>query len=171
MPKPEQRIRVNHYIRTPRVKVIASDGNFIGEMATYEALKLAQNEGLDLIEINGKSFPPTVKIANLGKMKYEQKKKDAEMKKHQKVVQLKELAFHCTTEEHDLQRQVNQAKNFLSEGHKVRFVCKFRGRELAHIEVGQNKLEWIIGELSKIAISTPISMEGKNMSSVLSPAK
>lgn len=170
MPKPEQRIRVNHYIRTPRVKLIASDGQFLGEVPTYEAIKKAQAEGLDLVEINGKSFPPTCKIIDYGRFKYEQKKKDAEMKKHQKVALLKELAFHCNTEEHDLQRQVNQAKDFLNEGHKVKFVVKLRGRENLFQNLAKDKLQWIINQLSNSPLLIgDIVIENKNISVIFTP--
>lgn len=172
MQNKENRIRVNGYIRVPRVKVIDNEGNFLGEMDTWQALKMAQEQSLDLVEINGKSYPITVKIMDFGKFKYEQKKEQAELKKKQKVHEVKELFFHANTESHDLSRQVDQAKEFLADGSKVRFIVKFRGRELSHPEIGREKLLWIINSL-KPAVSefTMPALEGKNMSIMLFPAK
>lgn len=168
----QYRVRVNHHIRVPQVRVVLEDGSSPGIMNTSEALKLAQDLGLDLIEINPKTSPPIVKIADFGKHKYTEKKKQQENKKNQKVQELKELAFRPATEEHDLQIKLTAAKQFLIDGHKVRFVCKFRGRELSHSEIGRDKLTWILQQLSGlIAPSSDISMEGKWMSVIVSPAR
>lgn len=168
----QYRTRVNHYIRVPQVRVILEDGTSPGIMNTSEALKMARELGLDLIEINPKALPPVAKIADYGKHCYQEKKKTAEAKKNQRVQELKELSFRPATEEHDLQIKLNAAKQFLLDGHQVRFVCKFRGRELTHPEIGREKLEWIIQQLNGlIAVVPNIFMEGKFMSTTVSPSK
>lgn len=144
----EYRTRINQYIRVPRVKLIGADGAFLGEMATYEAQKLAKEAGLDLVEINGKTSPPMVKIMDFGRFKFLEKKKAAEAKRKQFIPENKELALHPNTELHDVNRLCNQAKEFLIAGHRVKMLIKFRGRELSHMEVGEDKLNYIMDTLS-----------------------
>jgi translation initiation factor IF-3 len=164
------RPRINHQIRIPQVRVILSDGSQAGIMETRDALKMAQEQGLDLIEINPRATPPVVRIADFGKLKYEEKKKQSAAKKNQKTVELKEIAFRPATEEHDLNHKIEAAKEFLTEGNKVKFVVKFRGRELTHTDIGKEKLEWVLQQLSELSTNfTSITMEGKNMSTVVSP--
>jgi translation initiation factor IF-3 len=168
----QYRIRVNYNIRVPQVRVVLEDGSSPGIMNTPEALKMAQELGLDLIEINPKTAPPICKIMDFGKHKYSEKKKATEAKKNQKVQEMKELSFRPGTEEHDLLIKLNAAKQFLTDGHKVRFVCKFRGREMSHPEIGREKLSWILQQLNGLIGSSPdISMEGKWMSVIVSPAR
>lgn len=139
-------------------------------MATRDALKLAQDQGLDLIEINPKSAPPVCKIVDYGKYKYEEKKKQSAAKKTQKVVELKEITFRPVTDENDLNHKLESAKEFLADGNKVKFTVKFRGREMAHPEIGRDKLEWVLQQLLDMtANSTPIGMEGKAMSTIVTP--
>jgi translation initiation factor IF-3 len=167
-----QRIRTNHQIRVPQVRVILSNGDNGGIMATYEALKLAKNEGLDLIEINPKAAPPVCKIADHGKMKYEEKKKQQLAKKNQVVQELKELTFRPNTDENDLNHKLAQAKGFLEEGNKVKFTVRFRGREITHSELGRNKIEWLMQQLQGlITDKSQISLEGKFMSVIVNPVK
>ena len=143
-----------------------------GIMPTNEALKLAQSLGQDLIEINPKSNPVVCKIANYGKFKYEEKKKLAAEKKKQSVQEMKELLLRPNTDEHDLLHKINQAKEFLTEGYKVRFTCKFRGREVSHSNLGKEKLEYILQQLQGlVSDKSQISLEGKIMSITVSPAK
>lgn len=166
----QYRIRINHQIRIPQVRVILSDGTSAGVMATRDALKLAQDQGLDLIEINPKSAPPVCKIVDYGKYKYEEKKKQSAAKKTQKVVELKEISFRPVTDENDLNHKLDAAKEFLGEGNKVKFTVKFRGREMAHPEIGRDKLEWVLQQLLDLTLSsTPIGMEGKAMSTIVTP--
>ena len=166
------RIRINQYIRVPQVRVILSNGENGGIMATYDALKLARDENLDLIEINPKAIPPVVRIADFGKMKYEEKKKQQAAKRNQVVQELKELTFRPNTDINDLNHKLDQAKEFLEEGNKVKFTIRFRGREITHSELGREKLEWLLQELQGLISDKPqISLEGKFMSMLVSPTK
>ena len=168
----QYRVRVNGYIRVPQVRVILSNGDNGGVMNTYEALKLAKEEGLDLIEINPKAAPPVCRIADHGKMKYEEKKKAQAAKKTQQIQELKELTFRPNTDENDLGHKLVQAKEFLEEGDRVKFTVRFRGREIVHANIGKEKLEWILKELGPaIAPNPQINLEGKFMSMIVSPTK
>jgi len=170
--KNNQRIRVNNQIRVPQVRVIQNDGTPIGVMSTKDALKLAQNQGLDLVEINPRAVPPVCKILDYGKFKYEEKKKQSEIKKKQKIQELKELTFKPTTDEHDLLHKLAFAKEFLTEGNKVKFTIKFRGREITHPEIAKSKLDWIVSQLNSLILPEPqISLEGKFMWMIVSPSK
>jgi translation initiation factor IF-3 len=166
------RTRINHFIRVPQVRVILSNGENGGIMDTRDALKLAQDENLDLVEINPKAIPPVVRIVNFGKMKYEEKKKLQAEKKKQVVQELKEITFRPNTDTHDLDHKLSQAKGFLADGAKVKFTIRFRGREITHSELGKNKLEWMLQQLQGLIIDkSQISLEGKFMSLIVSPIK
>ena len=168
----QHRIRVNFQIKVPQVRVIQEDGTSIGVLPTKEALRLAQDQGLDLVEINPKSSPPVCKITNYGKYKYDEKKKQAEARKKQKTQELKELTFRPNTDLNDLNHKLNAAKEFIKDGHKVKFTVRFRGREISHPQVAQDKLLWIIQQLSGLILSdTPIALEGKLMHMTVSPTK
>jgi translation initiation factor IF-3 len=170
--QPQYRIRVNGYIRVPQVRVVLEDGSSPGIMNTRDALKMAQDKGLDLVEINPKSIPPVCKIVDYGKYKYDEKKKQAEAKKNQKTQELKELTFRPNTDENDLNHKLSQAKEFVTEGHKVKFTVRFRGREITHANIGKEKLMWIITQLGDQITNNPqISLEGKFMSVIVSPTK
>lgn len=164
------RVRINSYIRVPQVRVVLADGSTAGIMNTWEALKLAQEQGLDLVEINPKSAPPVCKICDYGKLKYEEKKKQQQQKKNQKTADLKEIDFRPVTEDNDMNHKLENAKQFLAEGHKVKFVVKFRGREMAHKEIGKQKLDWMLEQIKDlISGNSQISLEGKDMSTVVNP--
>lgn len=166
----QPRIRINFQIRIPQVRVILADGTAAGIMETKDAIKMAQDQGLDLIEINPKAIPPVCKITDFGKMKYEEKKKQSAAKKNQKVTLLKEIDFRPNTDQNDLNHKLDAVKKFLSEGNKVKFVVKFRGRELAHTDIGREKLDWMLSQLTDLVSgNTPISMDGKNMTTIISP--
>ena len=168
----QYRVRINQYIRVPQVRVIYEDGSTGGVMETREALKIAQNVGLDMVEINPKAIPPVVKICDFGKMKYQEKKQQQAAKKNQVVQELKELTFRPNTDENDLNHKLEQAKNFLADGNKVKFTIRFRGREITHSELGKNKLEWMLQQLQGlISDKSQISLEGKFMSMLVSPTK
>ncbi len=168
----QYRTRVNNYIRVPEVRVILSDGSTAGVMQTRDALKMAKDQGLDLVEINPRAVPPVCKIIDYGKFKYDEKKKQQEAKKHQKIQELKELTFRPNTDENDLNHKLNQAKQFLADGDKVKFTVRFRGREITHPEVAKDKINWIIGQLGNtIAANPQISLEGKFMWVIVSPTK
>jgi len=168
----EYRTRVNGYIRVPQVRVVLEDGSSPGIMNTRDALKMAQDQGLDLVEINPRATPPVCKIIDYGKFKYEEKKKQSAAKKNQVVQELKELTFRPNTDENDLQHKLAQAKEFLAEGNKVKFAVRFRGREITHSNLGKEKLEWILKELDGLVQTNPqISLEGKIMWMIVSPTK
>jgi translation initiation factor IF-3 len=164
------RIRINGFIRAPEVRVIASDGTMLGVMQTHEALKLAQEQGLDLIEINPKATPVVVRIADFGKFQYEESKKQKAEKKKQKQLDQKTIELRPTTDENDIEHKMVKIKEFLSLGHRVKLCCKYRGREMSFRQLGQDKLTSMLEQLSDLISGyTPISMEGRDMSTVLSP--
>jgi translation initiation factor IF-3 len=168
----EWRTRINKYIRVPQVRVLTAEGDNLGVMDTYKALKQAQDAGLDLVEINPKAQPPVCKIMDYGKFKYEEKKKAQAAKKNQQNQELKELTFRPNTDDNDLAHKVNQAKEFLAEGDKVKFTVRFRGREIVHADIGKQKLQWILDELAGLIAANPqINLEGKFMSMIVSPTK
>jgi len=168
----EYRTRVNGYIRVPQVRVVLEDGSSPGVMNTRDALKMAQDQGLDLVEINPRATPPVCKIIDYGKYKYEEKKKQSAAKKNQQTQELKELTFRPNTDDNDLQHKLDQAKEFLAEGDKVKFTVRFRGREITHANLGKEKLEWILQQLNGLIQSNPqISLEGKFMWMIVSPTK
>jgi translation initiation factor IF-3 len=168
----QYKVRVNNYIKVPQVRVILSDGTSAGVMATRDALKMAIEQGLDLVEINPKSVPPVCKIIDYGKFKYDEKKKQAEAKKNHKIQELKEITFRPSTDENDLNHKLANARAFLLEGDKVKFTIRFRGREVVHPEEGRDRILWLLEQLKDvIATPPPISMEGKFMSIVVTPTK
>lgn len=168
----QYRTRINQYIKVPQVRVILSNGDNGGIMATYEALKLARDENLDLVEINPKATPPVCRIVDYGKLKYEQKKELQASKKKQIVQELKEITFRPNTDTHDLEHKLAQAKSFLEDGNKVKFTIRFRGREITHSELGREKLEWMLQQLQGlVADKSQVSLEGKFMSLIVGPTK
>jgi translation initiation factor IF-3 len=168
----QYRTRVNKYIRVPQIRVVLADGTNAGVMDTFAALKMAQDQNLDLVEINPRSVPPVCKIMDYGKYKYEEKKKAQAAKKNQQVQELKEITFRPNTDENDLNHKLVQAKEFLGEGDRVKFAVRFRGREITHQNIGKDKLQWILQQLDGlITTNTQISLEGKIMSMIVSPTK
>jgi len=166
----QNRIRINLQIRVPQVRVVLEDGSSPGILSTREAMQLAQAAGLDLVEINPKSSPPVCKILDYGKFKYDEKKKAAVARKSQKQSELKELTFRPNTDEHDLGIKLQMAKEFLKDGNKVKFAIRFRGREITHPQVGKEKLDWLLKELTDLISGTPqVFTEGKIMSMTVNP--
>jgi translation initiation factor IF-3 len=172
-PRQQQRgyqIRVNHRIRVPEVRVIAADGSMLGVLQTHEALRMAQEQGLDLVEVNPKAEPPVCKILDFGKYKYEEKKKAAEAKRKQAVVEVKEVKLRPKTDDHDINFKIKAARRFLEAGHKVKFTVRFRGREITHPEKAQEQLDLIIPALEDLAnVETRAMMEARAMSIVVAP--
>jgi translation initiation factor IF-3 len=163
-------VRINHRIRVPEVRVVAEDGSNLGVLPTEEALRRAQEKGLDLVEVNPKGTPPVCKILDFGKYKYEEKKKQREAKRKQTVVEVKEIKLRPKTDDHDLNVKVKHAKKFLEAGNKVKFTCRFRGREITHPEIANRQLQFLMGELEEIAnIEQRPTMEGRNMGMIVSP--
>jgi translation initiation factor IF-3 len=172
-PRQQQRgfqIRVNHRIRVPEVRVIDSNGDMLGVLQTHEALRKAQDQGLDLVEVNPKAEPPVCKILDFGKFKYEEKKKTAEAKRKQTVVDVKEIKLRPKTDDHDLAFKVKAARRFLEAGHKVKFTVRFRGREITHPEKAQEQLTFVIAGTEDLAnVETRAMMEARTMTVMIAP--
>ncbi len=172
-PRQQQRgyqIRVNHRIRVPEVLVIGPDGGKLGVLQTHEALRMAQEQGLDLVEINPKADPPVCKILDFGKYKYEEKKKAAQARRNQAVVDIKEIKLRPKTDDHDINFKIKAARRFLEAGHKVKFTVRFRGREITHPEKAQEQIDIIVKALEDVAnVETRPMMEARAMSLVIAP--
>jgi translation initiation factor IF-3 len=162
--------RVNRRIRVPEVRVIDADGNQLGILRTDDAMRRAEEQGLDLVEISPKAVPPVCKIMDFGKFKYEKAKKEKDARKHQSTVTLKEIKFRPKTDDHDLDFKVKHIRRFLMEGNKAKLVVIFRGREIVHPETGQAVLKRVVEVTSDIAqVEQPPMMEGRRMLMVIAP--
>ena len=162
--------RFNNRIFSPDVQVIASDGENLGVMNTNEAISMAKNQGLDLIEIAPNANPPVCKIMDMGKYKYDAQKKANLAKKKQKIVSLKEIKLRPGTETHDYNFKIKNAKKFISKGDKVKFTVKFKGREMQHIELGKNLMSRIQNDTKEIArVETNPKFEGRQMIMIIQP--
>lgn len=160
--------RINRRIRVPKVQLIDQEGENHGEMDTDKALKLAEDAGLDLVEVSPNARPPVCKIMNYGQYKYTQKKKSKGKKAHQAKV--KGVRLHPNTAEHDIQVALKRSISFLEKGDKVLIQVWFKGREMAHTERGVELLERFIDELHEISkVESPIRREGKRMHLLLAP--
>lgn len=164
--------RKNGEIRVPRVRVIGSDGEMIGVLSRDEALRMAEDEGLDLVEIQPNADPPVCKIMDFGKFRFEQQKKASEAKKKQKQVEIKELKFRPVTDDGDYQIKLRNMRRFLAEGDRVKVVVRFRGREMSHTELGLAMTRRIEEELKDEAvIEQRPKMEGRQMIMMVAPKK
>jgi translation initiation factor IF-3 len=172
-PRQQQRqyqIRVNHRIRVPEVRVVDHDGSMLGVLPTHEALRKAQEQGLDLVEVNPKAEPPVCKILDFGKYKYEEKKKQAQARRNQSVVEIKEIKLRPKTDDHDIAFKVKAARRFIEAGHKVKFTVRFRGREITHPEKAQEQLDIVVKGVEELAnVETRPMMEARAMSLVVAP--
>ncbi len=157
-------------IRVPEVRVIGADGAQIGVIPTHEALKLAEEAGFELVEVNPRAAPPVCKIMDFGKFKYETSKKEKASRKHQTTVVLKEIKLRPKTDEHDFDFKVKHIRRFLSEGNKCKLVIVFRGREIVHPETGQAMLDSVVKAVSDIAmVEQRPMMEGRRMVMIIGP--
>ncbi len=162
--------RVNEEIRAPQVRLIDQDGEMQGVLTAREAQSRAYSVGLDLVEISPNADPPVVKILDYGKFKYEQQKKKNEAKKRQKVIEIKEIKVRPNIDENDYQVKMRAMKSFIEEGDKVKVTLRFRGREMAHQEIGVRVLERIRSELDAMTkVEQMPRMENRQMVMVLSP--
>src|SRR5258707_7226430 len=172
-PRQQQRgyqIRVNHRIRVPEVRVIAADGSMLGVLQTHEALRMALEQNLDLVEVNPKADPPVCKILDFGKYKYEEKKKQAQARRNQSVVEIKEIKLRPKTDDHDIAFKVKAARRFLEAGHKVKFTVRFRGREITHPEKAQEQLTTVTQGIEDLAnVETRAMMEQRTMTVLVAP--
>lgn len=166
------RIRINERIRAREIRVIDEEGAQLGVLQPFEALKLARERGLDLVEISPSAVPPVCKITDYGKYLYQQNKKAHEQRRSHKGSQLKEVKFRPATAEHDYQVRKSQIIRFLGEGHKVKAMIFHRGREMAHQEVGRAKMERLLAEITEHAqVEIPPRMEANILVALLAPKK
>jgi len=162
--------RVNEEIRAKEVRVIDSEGVQLGIMPAREALRLAEERQLDLVEVAPAAKPPVCRIMDIGKYKYEQSKREKEARKKQKIVNIKEVKLRPNIEDHDFDVKAKNAIRFLKDGDKVKATIIFRGREIVHTQLGQkllNRLAEYLGEFS--TIERQPKLEGKNMIMILAP--
>ena len=157
-------------VRVPEVRLIGADGSQAGVVSTEQAMEQARESGLDLVEVSPMARPPVCKILDYGKYKFEQEKRIKESKRKQKLGKLKEIRMQPKIETHDLQFKARQVRQFLEEGNKVKVTIRFRGRELAHTEIGRDVLGRILEMLVESAVlERRPQMEGRFMSMFLSP--
>ena len=162
--------RANQRIHSLEVQLISSEGKNLGIFSTKEALHIAQEEGLDLIEITPKAKPPVCKIIDIGKYKYDLQKKANKAKKKQKVINLKEIKLRPVTEIHDYNFKIKNAQKFLEKGDKVKFTVKFRGREMQHTHLGKKLMERIIGDTAKLGkVEVHPKLEGRQIIMIIQP--
>ncbi len=168
-PRKDDGIRINHDIKVEEVRVVDEDGEMKGVMSVADAVELAEAAGLDLVEVSPNASPPVCKILDYGKYKYEQQKKAAEARKKQKTVDVKEVKIRPGIEDHDYQVKMRNARKFLENGDKVKVTMRFRGREMAHQDIGMDLLKRMIEELSDIGkVDLHPKMEGRQIIMVLS---
>lgn len=167
----EKELRVNHRIRIPKVRVIGPEGAQLGIMDTQDALRMAKETyNSDLIEIAPFEKPPVCKIMDYGKYKYQMKKKSQEAKKNQTVIVVKEIKFRPSTDQHDFDVKVRHIARFLEEGNKTKVTIRFRGRELAHTDIGRGVLNRVKEKLGADAVvEMEPKLEGRTMMMVLAP--
>ena len=163
---------INEQIDAKEIRVIGADGEQLGIMSTDQALRMAYNDGLDLVMMTGSANPPVCKIMNFGKFRFEREKKEKEAKKKQQVVELKEIQLSCRIETHDFETKLKHAHKFLSSGNKVRVVLRFKGREMSHQDLGAEIMEKFrvaceeLGTVDKKPV-----LDGRMLSMVISPIK
>ena len=162
--------KANNRINSPEVQVISSKGQNLGILSTKEALHLAEQEGLDLIEIAPNANPPVCKIIDMGKYKYELQKKANKAKKKQKISELKEIKLRPVTEIHDYNFKIKNAQRFLSKKDKVKFTVRFKGREMQHHHLGMELLKRVEDDLKEVGkLELSLKFEGKIMTMVIQP--
>ena len=162
--------RVNNRIRVPQVRLIGDDGQQIGVIATSEALNMAQEKGLDLVEVQATARPPVCRIMDYGKYKYEQSKKDRSARKRQHVMHLKEVKLRPKIEAHDYETKLGRAREFLEARDKVKFTLQFRGREIAYPERGRAILEKVVADLADVGAPEGFPRsEGRTMTMTMLP--
>ena len=162
--------RYNNRIVSAEVQVISSDGQNLGILNTQEAITIAKNEGLDLIEIAQNAKPPVCKIMDMGKYKYDAQKKANKAKKKQKKIEIKEIKLRPVTEIHDYTFKIKNAQKFLSKGDKVKFTIKFKGRELQHSNLGDELMQKIKTDMEKLGkVELQPKFDGKQMIMIIQP--
>ncbi len=164
--------RINGEVNAREVRLIGVDGEVVGIMSGREALKMAEEADTDLVEISPNATPPVCRLMDYGKFKYQEQKKAAEAKAKQKVIQVKEIKLRPGTDENDYQVKMRSIKRFIEEGDKVKVTLRFRGREMAHQEIGMRQLERIRDELNEVVqVESMPKLEGRQMIMMLAPAR
>jgi translation initiation factor IF-3 len=162
--------RVNSEIRVPQVRLIDSKGNQVGVVPTREAMQMAYEVGLDLVEVAPLAEPPVCKILDIGKFKYEEQKKKNEARKKQRVIEVKEIKMRPSIDEHDYQTKMKAMRRFLEEGDKVKVTIRFRGREMVHQDLGLKVLDRVREELEPVSKPEQFPrLEGRQMVMVIAP--
>ncbi|MDO4280997.1 MAG: translation initiation factor IF-3 [Peptococcaceae bacterium] len=165
-------LRVNEGIRCREVRVIDDKGEQVGVMNPRDGLKLAEERGLDLVEVSPGAKPPVCRIMDYGKYRYEQNKKERETRKNQKVISIKEVKLRPNIEDHDFYTKVRNASKFLEAGNKVKVTIMFRGREITRPDAGKELCQRVADELAEVAkIEKPAKVEGRNMTMMLVPLR
>lgn len=163
-------LRVNERIRVAQVRVIAEDGAQLGVMSPVEALRLARERGYDLVEVSPQTSPPVCRILDFNKFRYEEARREREAKKKHHVAKLKEVKFKPRIEAHDYQVKLARLKRFLTRGDQARVTMVYRGRELAHTELGRRILDRLVEDLKAISrIERPPSMDGRFLTMIIGP--
>ncbi len=165
-------MKVNREIRAPKVRVISHTGEQVGIIALYEALAMAEEQGLDLVEIVPGSSPPVCKIMNFGKFRYDQSKREKESKKATHQIKVKEIKLKPNIDVHDLETKTRHARDFLTDGNKVKITCTFRGREMMHPEIGEKIVREMVQSLEDVSTcESPAKMMGRMLLVVLAPGR
>ena len=171
-PKKEQKELINEFVRFPSVRLIGPNGEQLGVMSSREAQIKANEYELDLVCVSPNAEPPVCKLLNYGKYRFEQQKKAKEAKKNQRIIEVKEIQLTPQIGAHDMETKARAAMKFLSEGNKVKVGVRFRGRQMTHIEVGQEVMDNFIALLEDYAVVEKApAMEGKWMYAILAPKK
>ena len=169
---PKETARINENIKAKEIRVIDENGGMLGVLTVPEALVKSKEADLDLVEISPNAEPPVCKIIDYGKHLYQLEKKKKEAKKHQKVVHLKEIKLRPKTDVHDYNFKVKHIKQFLESGDKVKVTVKFRGREMAFIDVGREQLDKVIADVAEFGkVDSPPRLEGRNLNLTIVPVK
>ena len=164
--------RLNGEINAREVRLIGTDGEIIGVMSGREAMKLAEEADTDLVEISPNATPPVCRLMDYGKFKFQEQKKAAEARAKQKVIQVKEIKFRPGTDENDYQVKMRNIKRFIEDGDKVKITLRFRGREMAHQEIGMRQLERVRDEMGElIQVESMPKLEGRQMVMMIAPAR
>lgn len=164
--------RINERIRVPQVRLIDDKGEQLGVVPTSQALALARERGLDLMEVSPNAQPPVCKICDYGKFKYEKKKKDHAAKKKQAVIKVKEVQLRPTTDDHDLDYKFKNIRTFLEEGDKAKITIMFRGREVAYVDQGHKMLKDLVEKVKDIGAPESMpKLEGKKLIMIIAPVK
>ena len=159
-------------MRAPEIRLIGADGENFGVVSPSEAMTHADEAGLDLVEISPNASPPVCKIMDFGKFKYEQQKKESEARKNQKVIDVKEIKFRPNTDTHDYDVKMRSVQRFLEDGDKVKITLRFRGREMAHLELGRRLLERVAEDVTEFGkVETIPKLEGRQMVMMINPAR